>query len=57
MPVPRLVVAGPWRTARVFLSSTFLDMQGERDVLVKAVFPMLREVRTAIHQHHGCYVT
>ena len=27
---------------RVFISSTFLDMQMERDVLVKQVFPELR---------------
>lgn len=32
-----------WRTARVFISSTFLDMHGERDVLVRHVFPELRE--------------
>ena len=31
------------RTARVFVSSTFLDMHGEREVLVKKVFPELRE--------------
>lgn len=32
-----------WRTVRVFISSTFLDMQSERDHLVKVVFPALRE--------------
>ena len=32
-----------WRTARVFLSSTFLDMHAERDHLVSVVFPRLRE--------------
>ena len=32
-----------WRTVRVFLSSTFRDMHAERDHLVKAVFPRLRE--------------
>jgi WD40 repeat protein len=32
-----------WRTVRVFLSSTFRDMQAERDHLVKVVFPALRE--------------
>jgi hypothetical protein len=33
----------PWRTVRVFLSSTFRDMHAERDHLVKVVFPALRE--------------
>ncbi len=32
-----------WRTVRVFISSTFHDMQAERDHLVKVVFPELRE--------------
>ncbi|MBM4041733.1 MAG: DUF4062 domain-containing protein, partial [Planctomycetes bacterium] len=32
-----------WRTVRVFISSTFLDMQAERDHLVRFVFPRLRE--------------
>jgi WD40 repeat protein len=32
-----------WRTVRIFLSSTFRDMHAERDHLVKAVFPKLRE--------------
>jgi hypothetical protein len=32
-----------WRTVRVFISSTFRDMQAERDALVKVVFPALRE--------------
>ena len=36
MPAPR-------RTVRVFVSSTFRDMQAERDHLVKVVFPELRE--------------
>ncbi len=33
----------PWKTVRVFVSSTFLDMQAERDHLVRFVFPRLRE--------------
>ncbi|MEI8189649.1 MAG: DUF4062 domain-containing protein [candidate division NC10 bacterium] len=33
----------PWRTVRVFISSTFRDMQAERDHLVRFVFPKLRE--------------
>lgn len=31
-----------WRTARVFISSTFRDMHGERDLLTRFVFPELR---------------
>lgn len=30
------------RTVRVFISSTFIDMEGERNVLVKQTFPALR---------------
>jgi WD40 repeat protein len=33
----------PWRTVRVFISSTFKDMQSERDHLVRFVFPRLRD--------------
>lgn len=33
---------GDNRSVRVFVSSTFLDMQAERDVLVKETFPALR---------------
>ena len=33
----------PWKTVRVFISSTFRDMQAERDWLVRFVFPLLRE--------------
>ena len=29
---------------RVFVSSTFLDMQAERNELAKTVFPLLREL-------------
>jgi tetratricopeptide (TPR) repeat protein len=32
------------RTIRVFVSSTFRDMQAERDLLVNEVFPQLREL-------------
>ncbi len=31
-----------WRTLRVFISSTFKDMHGERDLLTRFVFPELR---------------
>jgi telomerase protein component 1 len=42
MPV-RVRAKKPWKTARVFISSTFLDMHGERDLLTRKVFPELRE--------------
>lgn len=32
-----------WKTVRVFISSTFKDMQAERDHLVRFVFPLLRQ--------------
>ncbi len=40
-----------WKTVRVFISSTFRDMQAERDHLVRFVFPKLREelVKYRIH--------
>ena len=34
----------PWRTVRVFISSTFRDMQVEREELVKRIFPQLRKL-------------
>jgi telomerase protein component 1 len=34
----------PWRDVRVFISSTFLDMHGERDVLTRLVFPELKQL-------------
>uniref|UniRef100_UPI00398E90D5 telomerase protein component 1-like n=1 Tax=Pristiophorus japonicus TaxID=55135 RepID=UPI00398E90D5 len=37
-----------WRTVRVFVSSTFRDMQAERDLLTRCVFPELR-ARAARH--------
>ncbi len=36
-------MATAWRTARVFVSSTFRDMHAERDHLARVVFPELRE--------------
>jgi tetratricopeptide (TPR) repeat protein len=33
-----------WRTIRVFISSTFRDMQEEREELVKQIFPQLRKM-------------
>ncbi len=40
--------AGP-RTMRVFISSTFRDMQADRDELVKRVFPRLRALCEELH--------
>jgi hypothetical protein len=36
-------MAEAWKEIRVFISSTFRDMQAERDHLVRFVFPRLRE--------------
>jgi hypothetical protein len=44
-------MAGPWRTIRVFISSTFHDMQAERDHLVRFVFPRLHEELLKYHVH------
>jgi WD40 repeat protein len=40
-----------WTTVRIFISSTFLDMQAERDYLARIVFPKLRRelARERIH--------
>ncbi|XP_033107315.1 telomerase protein component 1-like [Anneissia japonica] len=40
--IPAVIKAPRWRTARVFISSTFNDMHGERDILTRFVFPELR---------------
>src|SRR5947209_13496613 len=37
------LMAGSWKSVRVFISSTFRDMHAERDHLIKVVFPALRE--------------
>jgi tetratricopeptide (TPR) repeat protein len=36
-------MADKWKTVRLFVSSTFRDMQSERDHLVRFAFPRLRE--------------
>lgn len=41
----------PWRTVRVFISSTIKDMMNERDVLVTKVFPLLREKAKHLRMH------
>ena len=43
--------AGEFRTVRVFISSTFRDTQGERDVLTKLVFPELRRRARQLKLH------
>lgn len=40
-----------WKTARVFISSTFKDMHAERDYLVRVVFPKLREALIPLRIH------
>lgn len=40
-----------WRTIKVFVSSTFLDMHFERDHLVRSVFPRLIEELARYHIH------
>ena len=40
-----------WKTVRIFISSTFRDMQAERDHLVRFVFPRLREDLLNRHIH------
>jgi len=42
-------MAQTWKTVRVFISSTFRDMDAERDHLVKVVFPELRERMAGRH--------
>lgn len=36
-------MAAPWQVVRVFISSTFRDMEAERDLLARFVLPRLRE--------------
>ena len=47
------LMAQTWRTVRVFISSTFRDMQAERDHLVRFVFPKLREELLKRQIHFG----
>jgi len=44
-------MATTWETVRVFISSTFRDMQAARDHLVRFVFPRLREQLLPRHIH------
>jgi len=40
---PNVTVGQKWREARVFISSTFIDMHGERDILTRVVLPEIKE--------------
>ena len=40
-----------WKTIRVFISSTFKDMQAERDHLVRFVFTRLRQKHNPFRMH------
>lgn len=42
-------IPGKWKTVRVFLSSTFVDMHGERDCLINEVFP---EINNRVKSHY-----
>uniref|UniRef100_A0A8C4PWU5 TROVE domain-containing protein n=2 Tax=Eptatretus burgeri TaxID=7764 RepID=A0A8C4PWU5_EPTBU len=41
-PTPHVPPTVRWRVVRVFISSTFRDMHGERDLLTRFVIPQLR---------------
>lgn len=43
MPENRNIKESEYKTVRIFISSTFRDMQAERDHLVRFIFPRLRE--------------
>ncbi|XP_058149817.1 telomerase protein component 1 isoform X1 [Dasypus novemcinctus] len=47
-PLPPISQHG-WRTIRLFISSTFRDMHGERDLLMRSVLPAL-QARAAPHR-------
>lgn len=40
---PNITVGTKWREARIFISSTFVDMHGERDILTRVVLPEIKE--------------
>uniref|UniRef100_A0A670ZIA4 Uncharacterized protein n=1 Tax=Pseudonaja textilis TaxID=8673 RepID=A0A670ZIA4_PSETE len=42
LPKQQRTATAQWRSVRVFVSSTFRDMHGERDLLIRSVFPELR---------------
>ncbi len=44
-------MAGAWKSRPVFITSTFLDMQGERDFLGTTVFPDIEERLKARRRH------
>lgn len=40
---PNIAVGAKWRDVRIFISSTFVDMHGERDILTRVVLPEIKE--------------
>uniref|UniRef100_A0A8C6XEC4 TROVE domain-containing protein n=1 Tax=Naja naja TaxID=35670 RepID=A0A8C6XEC4_NAJNA len=42
LPKQQRTATAQWRSVRIFISSTFRDMHGERDLLIRSVFPELR---------------
>ncbi|HEX2695416.1 MAG TPA: AAA family ATPase, partial [Acidobacteriota bacterium] len=46
------MAAGTARTFRIFISSTFSDLKGERNALQRVVFPRLRD----LCRRHGCRI-
>lgn len=40
---PNITIGAKWREARIFISSTFVDMHGERDILTRVVLPEIKE--------------
>ncbi|XP_040825708.1 telomerase protein component 1 [Ochotona curzoniae] len=50
VPSPLAPISQPgWRSVRLFISSTFRDMHGERDLLLRSVLPAL-QARAAPHR-------
>eukprot|EP00457_Paulinella_chromatophora_P000496 gb/GEZN01000496.1/.p1 GENE.gb/GEZN01000496.1/~~gb/GEZN01000496.1/.p1 ORF type:complete len:1402 (+),score=195.44 gb/GEZN01000496.1/:39-4244(+) len=43
------VIPGRWRTVRIFISSTFVDMHGERDCLIHEVFPEINNLVKSLY--------
>src|SRR5207253_2634495 len=43
-PEPRSATSAPERAIRLFISSTFRDMQAEREELLKRIFPQVRKL-------------
>jgi hypothetical protein len=39
---PNIISGSPWHSVSIFILSTFLDMHGERDILIRIVFTELK---------------